>query len=276
MVGAWTTAPTTIRPYRMAGATIYSVSHWTKFYTHYWYTASRACKFKQVDSAECKCCSDGVVEITAHIFQCTNRNKVHLEHHQKLTALLADQQLPNGPLHIIEAGIDLALLSNNTHQGETWDGDDDGNIYEKRVAQLMNADDTNIEYKEAFRQQTIIGWEYIFTGKFSEGWRDCWTELGQWPMKFAISMMTWGRACWSSRNSTLFGDKTNSYAIQRKRLLVEAKVWRKAMMMERLVGDANIQLKKKTLKTAASITIATWLDEIHDLRRKIKAGKQRV
>ena len=31
----------------------------------------------------------------------------------------------------------------------------------------------------------------------------------------------------------------------------------KAMMMERLVGDAQIRMRKKTLKTAASITIAT-------------------
>ena len=32
-------------------------------------------------------------------------------------------------------------------------------------------------------------------------------------------------------------------------------------------------MKKKTLKTAASITIATWLDEILALRRKIQCGK---
>ena len=43
--------------------------------------------------------------------------------------------------------------------------------------------------------------------------------------------------------------------------------------MERLVGDAHIRMKKKTLKTAASITIATWLDELHGLRRKIKCMK---
>ena len=40
---------------------------------------------------------------------------------------------------------------------------------EKRVAQLMNDDEINTEYKEAFRQQTVIGWEYIFTGKFAKG-----------------------------------------------------------------------------------------------------------
>ena len=84
--------------------------------------------------------------------------------YDSLMALLADQQLPNGLLYIIEAGIDLALLSDNAHQGETWDGDDNGNEIEKRVAQLLNDDEINMEYKEAFRQQTIIGWGYIFTG----------------------------------------------------------------------------------------------------------------
>ena len=47
-------------------------------------------------------------------------------------------------------------------------------------------------------------------------------------------------------------------------------------MVEQLVGDAHIRMKKKTLKTAASITIATWLDELHDLRRKIKNRKHQV
>ena len=32
-------------------------------------------------------------------------------------------------------------------------------------------------------------------------------------------------------------------------------------------------MKKKTLKTAASITISTWLDELHELRRKILSRK---
>ena len=88
-------------------------------------------------------------------------------------------------------------------------------------------------------------------------------------MKFAILMMTWDRACWSSRNRTLFGEKKNIYAITRKRLLVEAKVWRTATMREQLIEDAHIRVKKKTLKTAASITVATWLDELHEVRRKI-------
>ena len=50
-------------------------------------------------------------------------------------------------------------------------------------------------------------------------------------------------------------------------------VRRKATMMEQLVGDAHVRMRKKTLKTAASITIATWLDELHDLRQKIKHGQ---
>ena len=70
---------------------MYSVAHWAKFYTYHWYTAGKAYKFKLADSAECKCCSDGVDETTAHIFQCTNRNDVHHDHRRKLTELLAEQ-----------------------------------------------------------------------------------------------------------------------------------------------------------------------------------------
>ena len=55
--------------------------------------------------------------------------------------------------------------------------------------------------------------------------------------------------------------------------MLEAKVWRKATLTEQLVGDVNIQRNKKTLKTAASITIATWLEEIHELRQRIQCGK---
>ncbi len=50
-------------------------------------------------------------------------------------------------------------------------------------------------------------------------------------------------------------------------------MWRQATLTERLVGDANIQMKKKTLKTAASITISTWLDEIHELQQRMQRGE---
>ena len=50
-------------------------------------------------------------------------------------------------------------------------------------------------------------------------------------------------------------------------------MWRNVTTLERLVGDVNIRMKKKTLKTAASITIATWLDEIHELQWRMQRGK---
>ena len=99
--------------------------------------------------------------MTAHILQCPDRNEVHIVRHRELRELLADQQLPNELLYIIEAEICLALQSDNTHQGEAWDGDDEGNNEEKRVTQVQNSDEINMKYKEAFRQQTIIGWEYL-------------------------------------------------------------------------------------------------------------------
>ena len=145
----------------------------------HWYTASRAYKFCLADSAECQCCRKGVEETTAHVFQCPNRNEIHIDHRRKLTELMADQQIPNGPLYLIEAGIDLALISDTTHQGEAWDGDENGNKVEQRVAQLTTDDDISFEYKEAFRQQTIIGWANTFTGKLAKGWRNCWIERQQ-------------------------------------------------------------------------------------------------
>ena len=44
-------------------------------------------------------------------------------------------------------------------------------------------------------------------------------------------------------------------------------------MRELLVGNAHIRMKKKTPKSASSIIIATWLDELHALRRKIRHRK---
>ena len=64
----------------------------------------------------------------------------------------------------------------------------DGNDEEKRVAQLLNDNEIPNDYKVAFRQQTIIGWEYIFTGKFARGWRQCWTEQQQWAIDTMCSL----------------------------------------------------------------------------------------
>ena len=69
---------------------------------------------------------------------------------------MAEQWLPNGLLHLIEVGIDLVIQSDNTHKGEYWDGNDDGNEVQKKVAQLLNDDEINTG-KDAFRQQTVIG-----------------------------------------------------------------------------------------------------------------------
>ena len=89
----------TIRGAKTIGATMYSILHWAKFYTHHWYTVSRAYKFGLADSAECQCCREGVKETTAHIFQCLNRNEIHIEHRRKLTEPMVDQQIRNGLLY---------------------------------------------------------------------------------------------------------------------------------------------------------------------------------
>ena len=127
-----------------------------------------------------------------------------------------------------------------------------------------------MEYKEAFRQQTIIGWEHIFTGKFAKGWRNCWTEHQHWATKFAILNDDLGQ-------SVLVLQGHHSIWRKNEQLCTSAEetdgggesVEKSDDNMEQLVGDAHIRMNKKTLKTAASITIATWLDEILDLLRQI-------
>ena len=47
--------------------------------------------------------------------------------HEHNQAQMEPQEMLYNIAIAIEAGIDLALNSNNTHRGETWDGDDDGN-----------------------------------------------------------------------------------------------------------------------------------------------------
>ena len=49
--------------------------------------------------------------------------------------------------------------------------------------------------------------------------------------------------------------------------MAEAQVWRNATPTERLVGDLAINMRRKT---AASILIATWLDDLMDQRRRIQ------
>ena len=56
--------------------------------------------------------------------------------------------------------------------------------------------------------------------------------------------------------------------------MAEATVWRTATRTDRLVGDVEIKLRSKTLKTTASTLIATWLDELHDQRQRIQRRKQ--
>ena len=42
----------TLRGAKHFGASMYSVAHWAKFYTHHWYTAGKAYKFNLADSAD--------------------------------------------------------------------------------------------------------------------------------------------------------------------------------------------------------------------------------
>ena len=61
----------TLRGANHFGATMYSVLHWAKFYTHHWYTVIRACKFGLAESAECYCCILGLIICASSLILCS-------------------------------------------------------------------------------------------------------------------------------------------------------------------------------------------------------------
>ena len=108
---------------------------------------------------------------------------------------MAKHQLPNDLLHLIEAGIGIALLGNDNRRSEDWEGDAGGSDEEQRVVEPL-LDESIDDEKKAFKQQTKLGWGYIFTGNFSEGWKKFWKDKPNWALQFAILMLEWGRACY--------------------------------------------------------------------------------
>ena len=81
---------------------------------------------------------------------------------------------------LIKAGIDLALTNTETHSREDWNRNYDGSLTEVKIADLLNDDETPQHYKTAFKQQTMIEWEFLFMGKMARGRRQCWTDKPFW------------------------------------------------------------------------------------------------
>ena len=54
-------------------------AHFSKQYTHQWYTEERSNKFDDRIPATCRCCDDREDGMILHILRCSSRTEVHKE-----------------------------------------------------------------------------------------------------------------------------------------------------------------------------------------------------
>ena len=95
---------------RKFGKSSIARTHFSKHYTHHWYTEERAHKFDDKIPATCRCCKWSEDETILHNLRCSSRKEVHTEHNDTFEQIMREIEAPNHHLHLFEAGIDLALL----------------------------------------------------------------------------------------------------------------------------------------------------------------------
>ena len=110
-------------------------------------------------------------------------------------------------------------------------------------------------------------------GKMVSGWRQCWPDKKHWRSSIAHTFMEWGRACWSHRNSILYGERKDKYKIMRLRLKAEAHVWMEAPIIESIIPIQQDQWKWKLLNKVANSDIAFWLEHNRTRRKIVQQGR---
>ena len=213
-------------------------AHFSKQYTQQWYTDAKAHHLDEIIPATCGCCEGCEAEtMILHILRCSNRNEVHTEHNRDFERRMREIEAPTHLLHLFEAGIELALLDGDMHSGEEWNSNPNVSRTEKTISKLLNDNRIPQHYKTVFQQQRKVGWEHLFMGKMASADGD---NVGQTKNTGARASRThiwmeWGRACWSHRNSILYGERKDKYKSTRIRLKAEAQIWMEALSIETLI-----------------------------------------
>ena len=231
-------------------------AHFSKQYTQQWYTDARANYLDDRISVTCRCCNSDEAETILHILRCPSRNGVHTKHNEIFVRIMREIEAPNHLLHMFEAGIDLALINEDTHSSEEWNGNPNGSRIEIKMLDVLNDDTNPQQYKTAFQQQMKVGWEHLLMGKMASGWRQCWPDKTCWRSSITHTFMEWGRACWSYRNIVLYEEHKDKYKITRLQLKAKIQVWLGAPSTESLIPIQQNRWKRKLLKKAANSDIA--------------------
>ena len=255
--------------------TTYSRAQFSKHIGGQWFTEARAHTYDHLASDKCRCCDDGKIESLEHILQCSSRKPIHQQYTTKFEEMMRDYEIPNDVLKMFEAGIDMALFPSARPLFDDDDSDMAELMEDERVTRFLNDEYIREDRREAFAQQTKLGWTRLFMGFMSMEWRRSTDKLDQrWTRSCIRLFLDWGRACWTHRNTVLFGPSKKRYQLRRQRLQEEARVWLNAPRTESLVPIHNNRSMQKDITRATTETIATWIQRQTVLRRKIRNNKQ--
>ena len=140
-----------------------------------------------------------------------------------------------------------------------------------RVTEIIMDETIREDRREAFTQQTRIGWTKIFLGYFTTNWRTSTENLEfPWVASCIRLFLAWGRACWTHRNNHLYGPSKKRHKQKRQRLQAEVRVWLEAPKQESLVPLQRNARFRKDITRATTETISTWLLQQQTLRRLIR------
>ena len=119
---------------------------------------------------------------------------------------------------MLETGIGLALLPPRPYLFDDLTETTDL-LEDDRALTIINDTTINSERREAFIQQTKIGWTSLFMGYMTVEWRRSTAKLDhKWTIPCLRLFLEWGRACWAHRNTTLYGPSKNRKQQRQKRL----------------------------------------------------------
>ena len=159
---------------------------------------------------------------------------------------------------MFELGIELALIPQTRP------------FYDDLITMTEMIDDDRV--------QKILNndWSRIFMGYMTDGWRRSTAKLTKrnWTAACLRLFLQWGRACWSHRNTILYGPSKKRHQQRRRRLQAEARVWIDSPSSESLVPIDKYGSLKRDITRATTETIATWLLCQQQTRQKIQNNKK--
>ena len=106
--------------------TALSRAHACKSFNNQWYTDAQAHKYNNDLSPTYRCCQSNTSETIAHIIGCPSYAQTHNEFRPQVTTHFQACHIGDHLLKALELGMDMVLSDTESHQGETWRGNEEG------------------------------------------------------------------------------------------------------------------------------------------------------